>query len=256
VQKRKQIAKDLKRPDHFVDFWTHTWQRLAEVLAPRRKPAVAAAVALAVVLVGAAIFNYWDGTRRLAASRALVRVQQIQTAELLPATDDKNDIESDARSDVPRFKTQPERQTAVLKELDTFLSQNGSSGLKAQAQIMRGGVLLAIGRFDDALGAYDAALSARLDARLRFLAHEGQGYAYEGKGDLDKAAAAFAKIAADAGAFQGFYQDASLYHKARLTELKGDKAGAVAIYKQILDKVPDTAMKDQITDRLALLEAK
>ncbi|MES1209570.1 MAG: tetratricopeptide repeat protein, partial [Pseudomonadota bacterium] len=112
------------------------------------------------------------------------------------------------------------------------------------------------GRFDDAIAAYQDALSNRLDERLRFLAHEGQGYAHEGKGDTDKALAAFAQISGDATAFGGFYQDAALYHKARLTEAKGDKSGAVAIYKQILDKVPETAMKDQITDRLALLEAK
>ncbi|MES1207976.1 MAG: hypothetical protein ABUS79_18735, partial [Pseudomonadota bacterium] len=124
MQKRNKIAKDLKRPDQFVDFWTHAWQRLLAILVPRRKPALAASVAIAVVLIGAAIFNYWDGTRRLKASRELVRIQEIQTAELLPAPEEgkdegknegKNDIGNDASSDVPRFKTQGERQTAVLK---------------------------------------------------------------------------------------------------------------------------------------------
>jgi hypothetical protein len=90
---------------------------------------------------------------------------------------------------------------------------------------------------------------------LRFLAHEGLGYAYEGKGELDKAVAAFGQLTGDATDFHGFYQDRALYHQARLSQIKGDKAAAVKGYRQILDKVPDTSMKDEIVDRLAVLEA-
>ncbi len=276
MAKHKQIVKELKRPDQFVDFWTHASQRIRAVLGPRRKPAIAAAVALAVVLVGASIFNVWDGNRRIEASRVLGHVQKIANADLLPTVSEakdadgkmqiklgpdgrpggKSDAQDDAKDGVPRFKTASERQTAVVKELDSFLTTHGTSGLKAEALIMKGSALLGLGRFDDAIAAYQSALDGRLDARLRFVAHEGQGYAYEGKRELDKALAAFGQIAGDAAAFGGFYQDRALYHKARLTEVKGDKAGAVAIYHQILDKVPDTAMKGEISDRLAVLEGK
>jgi tetratricopeptide (TPR) repeat protein len=253
VAKHKQIVKDLKRPDQFVDFWTHASQRVVAVVAPRRKPVIALVVALVVSFVGISIINYVDGNKRLAASRSLARIQEVANAELLDGTSDAKDGPKDG---VPRFKTYAEQQTAVLKELDAFLATSPAAGLKEEALVMKGATLLSAGKSDDAITSYQAALSGRLDARLRFLAHEGLGYAFEGKGDLDKALAAFGQLSSDATEFRGFYQDRALFHKARLTEAKGDKAGAVATYRQILDKVPDTTMKDEITDRLALLEAK
>jgi tetratricopeptide (TPR) repeat protein len=261
VGKHKKIVKELKRPDQFVDFWTRASHTIATVVAPRRKPAIAVVVALAVVLVGAAIFNVWDQSRRLTASRKLARIQQIANAELLPAASGAKEAEAadakdESKDGIARFKTIAERQTEVLKELDSFLATHAGAGLRAEALIMKGAALLGVGKNDEAIAAYQLALDGHLDARLRFLAHEGQGYAYEAKGDLDKAVAAFGQIAGDATQFHGFYQDRALYHKARLVEIKGDKSGAVTIYRQILDKVPDTSMKDEIMDRLSVLESK
>ena len=252
--KRKKVVQELKHPDHFVDFWTRTFQKLVAVLAPRRKPAIAAVVAVGVVLVGAAVFNVWDQNRRIGLSQSLAHAQRIANAELLSdATNPKDDA---SKTDVPRFKTAQERGDAVLKELDSFLSGRASRGLMNEARLMKGATLLGLGRSDDAIKAYEAALNESLDARLRFLAHEGIGYAYEAKGDLDKALNAFGQIAGDAKEFQGFYADRALFHRARLTAVKGDRPGAVTLYRQILDKAPDPAMKSEITDRLAVLEAK
>jgi tetratricopeptide (TPR) repeat protein len=260
VGKHKKIAKELKRPDQFVDFWTRASHAIVAAVGPRRKPAIAIAVALGVVLIGSAIINTWDASRRVSASRVLGHIQKMANAELLPAATDSKDGESkdsakESKDDVPRFKTASERQNAVLKELDQFLAGGAASSLKVEALIMKGATLLDVGRNDDAIAAYQSALSGRLDPRLRFLAHEGLGYAYEGKGDLEKAQAAFGQLTGDASGFHGFYQDRALFHKARLVEIKGDKSGAVMIYRQILDKDPDTSIKDEIVDRLALLEA-
>jgi len=255
VAKHKQIVKDLKRPDQFVDFWTHTWQRVVAVLAPRQKPAIAAAVAIAVVVIGVSIFNFWDGSRHVEASRKLSRIQDIANAELLAEAADPA-LTPPAKSEVPRFKTAAERENAVVKELDQFLAGDATAGLKDEAFILKGAALLTLARHDDAIATYHSALGAKLDARLRFLAIEGLGYAYEGKGDLDRAISEFGKLGTEASGMRGFYEDRALYHKARLTALKGDKAGAVTIYKQILTKVPETGLKDDISDRLALIEAK
>lgn len=253
MAKHNKIVKELKRPDQFVDFWTHAWNGVLAVLAPRRKPAIAALVAVAVVVIGASIFNYWDGSRHQVAARKLSHIQEIANADLLT---DVPDPRKDVKDQAPRFKTAAEREGAVLKELDQFVAADATAGLKDEALVMKGAALLTLARYDDALGAYQAALAAKLDARLRFLAVEGSGYAYEGKGDLDKALAEFAKLATDNGGLGGFYADRALYHQARLTALKGNREAAVALYKQILTKVPDTGLKDEITDRLALIEAK
>jgi len=256
----KKIAKELKRPDHFVDFWTHTWNRLVAFVGPRRKPGLFGLGTLVAVLVGGAVLGKFDDDKRVAASEELARIQHMANAELDTSAPDKNgnriEEKKDSSDGVPRFATAELRRAAVLKELEQFIAKNVVTGLKDEALVMKGSQLLDAGKFDDAVTAYQAALAAKLDPRLAFLAHEGLGYAYEGKGDFDQALKAMDQLAGDAAGFQGFYRDRALYQKARLTERKGDRAGAVKLYKEVLDKAPDTTLHDEISDRLAVLEAK
>jgi tetratricopeptide (TPR) repeat protein len=266
VAKHKKIVKELKQPDQFVDFWTRSLTRIGQVVGPRQKPVIAGAVALIVVLIGAIIFENVDEDHKVDASDVLVRIEKMAIADLEPAPPEPGAdgvkapapaVDADKeKDDVPRFKTATERQQAVLKEIDGFLAKSSASALKPEALVIKGGALLEAGRFDDAIAAYDGALGAKLDTRMRFLAHEGKGYAFEGKGDLDKAAAAFGELEQDAGAFHGFYKDRATYQKARIAERKGDQAGAVKLYKQVLERSADSPLHDEITDRLAVLEAK
>ena len=101
-----------------------------------------------------------------------------------------------------------------------------------------------------------AILDGKLDDRLRFLARDGLGYAYEHKGDLDRALATFSKLGDDASSMSGFYKDRAMYQKARLTELRGNRDEAARLYHEVLDKNPTTSLRDEITNRLALLELK
>lgn len=247
----KDIAKDLKRPDQFVDFWTRTSHRIGAFIAPRRKPALAALVALIVVLIGGTLIDRWDTSRRESASHAFARIEAIAIADLLPASGTPPPGET---SDVPRFKTAEERRSAVLKELDGFLSAHGRSKLRDEALMMKGKELFVAGRHDESLAAYEAALAAKVPARLAFLAHEGIGYAHEGKGQLDQALAAFGRMADTASSFQGFSRDRALYHRARITERKGDKAAALKLYNEALQANPDGSLRDEIADRVALLD--
>lgn len=247
----KDIAKDLKRPDQFVDFWTRTSHRVGAFIAPRRKPALAALVALIVVLIGATLIDRWDTSRRESASHAFARIEAIAIADLLPASGTPTTGETD---DVPRFKTAEERRSAVLKELDTFLSAHGRSKLRDEALVMKGKELFVAGRHDESLAAYEAAIAAKVPARLAFLAHEGVGYAHEAKGQLDQALAAFGRMADTASAFQGFSRDRALYHRARITERKGDKAAALKLYNEALQANPDGSLRDEIAGRVALLD--
>jgi len=248
---KKKLVKELKQPDQFVDFWTHAWNRIVEVLGPRRKPLFAGLGALLGVITAAAIFQKVDDDKKIDASAAFATLEKAANPDLDTGT--PSPLKDD---DAPHFKTAADRQAAVLKQDDDFLAKYRTTGLKDEALIVKGGQLLDAGRYDEAIAAFDAAIGAKLDPRLRFLAHEGTGYAYEGKGDFDKAAAAFAALDEDAKQFQGFYRDRAVYQKARMTERKGDRAGAVKLYKEVLDKMPDSLLHDEITDRLAVLEAK
>jgi tetratricopeptide (TPR) repeat protein len=207
--------------------------------------------ALVVVVVASLVFSEVSEHRAAHASQALARVEKIATAELIPEGGTPHD------DGVPHFKTEKERLEAALKELDGFLGAEPHNSLAAEAHLERGELLLSLDRADEARAEYAALVDGgKLDDRLRFLAREGLGYAYERKGDLDKAAAAFAKLGDDATSMAGFYKDRALYQKARITELRGNRDDATKLYHEVLDKNPTTSLRDEITNRLASLELR
>jgi len=89
------------------------------------------------------------------------------------------------------------------------------------------------------------------------------GYALEAKaaamedvkareGGLEAALAAFKNMQT---AKDGPSYDQSLYHQARILSVLNRRDEAVALFKQILAEKPDTTLKVEIENRLALLEA-
>jgi tetratricopeptide (TPR) repeat protein len=256
--------KELRQPDEFVSFWTHTAQKGAKFVEERRQALIIGVTMLGTVVVGSIVFSVVSEGRAARATEALARIERIATAELRP--DDAAKPGADgaptpppATDDgVPHFKTAKERDEATLKELDAFLAGPRNS-LTQSARLERGPLLLALGRAPEALTTYEAILADKPDDRLRFLAREGLGYAQEQKGDLEAAAGTFAKLADDAAVFKeggGFYKDRAVYHKARIAELRGNADDARKLYREVLDKSPTTSLRDEITNRLAVLELK
>jgi tetratricopeptide (TPR) repeat protein len=251
--------KELKQPDEFVSFWTHAGQRATELANQYRRALLAASTALLTVVVGLIIFSNVSEHRAKTASDALARIARVATAELRPEGAPAAGPEGTPPADdgVPHFKTDKERAEAALKELDAFVAMSGNP-LRMEGKLQRGPLLLSLGRAPEAVSAYQEILSGRVDDRLRFLAHEGLGYALEAKGDLPGALAAFDKLTEDAAAFDntGFYKDRAGFHKARIAELQGNLTDAKKIYREVLDKNPTTSLRDEITNRLAILELK
>jgi len=250
VVKNKGLSKkELKQPDQFVSFWTRFSEQAGKYISERRKPLLIAVGALAGVVTATVIYGQIRERAALRSSEALERVSKIATAELLPAEG------SPAKEDnLPHFKTDKERLEAALKEVDGFLASEPHSPLHREAQLQKAGLLLDLQRPDEAIPLYSDVLESRLDSNLKFIAQEGLGYAYEAKGDLDQALAAFTKLAGDNP--KGFYHDRSLYHQARIAERKGNPAEAMKLYKEVLEKSPQTALRDEISNRLAVLETK
>ena len=245
--------KELKRPDEFVSFWTRIAAGAGDFFTIRKRAIVIGVTALATVIVGSIIFSAMAERKAIRASHALERVHKIAAADLTPAG-------APAKDDgLPHFKTEKERLEAALKELDGFLNAEPRNPLAAEARLERGALLLALGRADEAITTYQQVLGGKLDDRLRFLAHEGLGYAYEQKGDLDKAQAAFEQLGqlkGDSSAMAAAFKDRALYQKARIAELKGNRKDATKLYQEVLDKNPNTSLRDEVTNRLAALELK
>jgi tetratricopeptide (TPR) repeat protein len=239
--------KQLKNPDQFVSFWTHVGAFLN-----KHRMAVLAGVG-GLVLVGVGVWAVTTVSAKHAAedSAAFGRIERVANADLLPATGEgpKSD------DGLPHFKTEEARFEAALKEADTFLSQHGGSDLKAEALLLKARFLLALGKNSEALAIYQGQLGG-IDARLRFLAHEGLGYALEANGQLDAAISAFSALADESQAAAGFYRDRALFNKARLLEKKGSAKEAEKLLHEILQQTPTTTLKEEINDRLAALEGK
>jgi tetratricopeptide (TPR) repeat protein len=248
--------KELKHPDQFVSFWTHFWAQASRVLAANSRQMIVGVAVLALVIVSTVAYAQVRARRAEVASQALARIDHIATADLLPADAVATPPKDDG---LPHFKTDKERLEAALKEVEAFLTTNTSSRLRPEALLHKGAYLLGLGRFDEAVAAYTQLLEGNADQRLRLLANEGLGYALEAKGDLDKAAAAFGRLREGTGTdakLDGFYQDRALYHQARLTEIKGNRADAAKIYRELLDKAPNSSLRDEVYNRLAVLESK
>ncbi len=247
--------KELKGPDHFVSFWTRVSHKVAEMMVSRKRAIAVGLGVLVLVVAGSLAFASMRERRAVAASQMLARVQKITTAELLTA-DRPPESPAPADDGIPRFKTDAERRQAAVKEIDTFLASKPSNPLREESLLTKAAFLIDLGRHDEAIALYGQLLSGDLAKHLRFLAHEGIGYAYEAKGELDKAATAFSRLGEEAAASGGFYQDRATYHKGRIAERKGDKPAAIKLYHEVLDKMPDSTLRDEISSRLAILEPK
>jgi len=242
---KRYTRKELKRPDEFLTFWQHVY----EVLRGSGRPIV-----IGLVIAGLAIGSTmaWSSRHERTeseASRALSRAMKIYSAELL--TDEEAGRKATEEDEIPRFKTAEERRKATLAALDETLARFKDSGTTRDVEMVRAGVLLDGEKYDEAIKAYgDFLARTDTDHRLRFLAREGRGYAFEGKGQLDLALDEFRKLEMEGD----LYKDRAQYHQARLLEKKGDAPGAEKMYKAILDKFPATGLRDEIGNRLAALE--
>jgi tetratricopeptide (TPR) repeat protein len=246
---KRLSKKALKQPDQFVGFWQVASARVGQFAAANAKALVVGLSALATVVVGLVVTGLISETRAGHATVALDRVQKIASAELsTPGAPPKADS-------IPRFATDKERLEGALAGLDAHF-KSGHGALGPEAALMRGSLLLDLGRLDEAQADYENLLNGRLDARLRFLAREGLGYAYERKGKLAEAQTTFAKLGGDASGLGDFYKDRARYHEARLAELQGNPGEAARIYHEVLEKNPNTSLREEISNRLALLELK
>jgi hypothetical protein len=251
--------KELKQPDEFVSFWTHAAERAKSIASARKRELLVVATMLVTIVAGFIVFSTVSERRGRNASDALARIDRLASAEVRPegsmATNpDGTPVVDDG---VPHFKTEKDRAEATLKELDAFIA-GSSNPLRMEGRLRRGPILLTLGRAPEAIKTYQEILSGSIDDRLRFLAREGLGYAQEQSGDLPAALATFDKLTDDAAPFKetGFYKDRAAFHKARIAELRGNSEDAKKLYREVLDKNPTTSLRDEITNRLAVLELR
>lgn len=242
----KKTDKELKAPDQFVTFWA----KVGAAISARKQLAFGGVVALLATVAIIWAVQVFLASRAAEESQAFARIHAVATAALIPEggeapkSDDK----------LPHFKTEKERLEAALKEADGFISGRGSR-LRDEALLLKARYLMALGRPADAVSIYNQ-LTGTLDERLWFLAQEGLAYAHEAAGQADKALESFGQLAERAKARGNFMRDRALYNRARLLEQKGAAKEAEKVYREILSELPQSTLKDEINDRLAVIGGK
>lgn len=251
MPKRKISKKELQQPDQFVDFWTRATTAAASWASAHQRALVVSVTALVTVVVGSVVLSQVSQRRASHAAEALDRGEKIAAAEpAVPGATAPDD-------GVPHLGSARDQDEAALKQLDEKFG-SGRGPLAAEAGLVRARLLLDLGRAAEAASAFQGLLDGKLDARIRFLAREGLGYAQEAQGKLAEADSTFSQLGEDAtrAGLQGFYKDRALYHQARLAELRSNPADAARLYHEVLDKFPTTTLRDEIQNRIAALELK
>jgi tetratricopeptide (TPR) repeat protein len=203
-------------------------------LPPARTLVVAGALAL--VLLGAAAGGwYWyDGQQRRVAgayAEVMTRVYAAQSPQA-PA----------------------EARARAQQELEQLLARHPSAGPVAEAAFELGNLRYGARQWAPARGAYEIALARGRSATVRVLARTSIGYTWEAERDWGKAIEAFQAVARDLWP-KDFLFDEVQFALARVQELGGRPAEAIATYRRVLKDAPGSVRGDEARQHLMRLGA-
>lgn len=241
--------KDLKQPDEFVSFWTHLGQKIAT----HRRGVIAAGAAIVLGTGGGWGYLAWQESRAMDDTERFARIEKNALAPVVPDKPDQAKPTKAEFDDILHFKTDEDRLQATIKEAEAFVASHGTKGLGRRALMVKANALLALGKFADAVTAYQQLLDGETDKSMRLIERDGLALALEGQGQTDKAIETYGSMAEEGRQAGNFYVDRALYGKARLLQKQGKGKDAEKILREILDKSPKTSLRREIDDRLATL---
>jgi tetratricopeptide (TPR) repeat protein len=234
--------KELRAPDAF--------QRVGGVarrwLEQRRMIALVAAILVVVAAMVAAVVSSLASRREQRAAHGLgtaLKALDRPVGESIPGDEQKP------------FANQQEKDQALVAGLTPFRVEYSGTLPAATAALPLGEAELRLSQADGALPHFGDFLSHTPSTQiLRVSALEGEGYAWEAKGQLDRALDAFERMSReDAGGFLG---GMGLYHRARILVLQGKKAEAAQAFQELVIAKPGTPAATLAQDRLGLLAAE
>lgn len=157
--------------------------------------------------------------------------------------------------DEPPFKTEAEKDEALVKSLTDFRAKHPGKKAAVSAALPLAQALLRQGKADQAMPLIDEFLSKSEPSDvLRPAAYEARGYALEAQKKYDEALAAFDLLARENKT--DFLRGMGLYHRARMLIAKGDTAGAAKTLSEIEGAAPNTAAARLAKERIAVLASQ
>jgi tetratricopeptide (TPR) repeat protein len=243
---KKMTKQELRAPDAFQLYGAEASDWLM-----KRQQIIGTAVA--VLLIGgliAAIVHYFSSRSEMQASKALGQSLAVLDRPVVEGAE----LQAPPGEEPP-FKTQQEKDQAIVKSLTDFRAQHKGSEAAVTAALPLGKAEYRLGNHDGALAAFgDFIKDAPKNDPLLAAAYEGQGYAYEAKGQLDQALEAFKGMAkVESG---DYLQGMGLYHQARILVQQGKKDEAAQVLADLKSSQANTAAGRLATERLAVLAAQ
>ncbi|MBK9031780.1 MAG: hypothetical protein IPL61_10725 [Myxococcales bacterium] len=224
---------------------------ITDRLMPHVKKIAAGAGALVVVIVVYYSYRWYKHTQEEKATTVLVRGLELGDRAVKP-----EDASSAAPADgEPSWKTYGERAEATAAAIAKAGRARGA------AAVYEANLLLTAGKLDAALAAFRKVGNGTSDDAV--LAREGVGITLETQAAaatdpamrqrlLEEALAAFRAVQPDD---KGARRDYALFHEARVLEALGKPSEAVAPLTRALSVAPDSMLKQDIENRLAVLGA-
>ena len=200
---------------------------------PPVRTLVIAGVAVAIVALAAfGGWAWWDAQQRrtmAATAEVLARVQ--------PA------LAPDATAEV---------KLAAAKDLEQILERYPSARSVPDAAYELGNVRFSSGQYAPARTAYELALQRGASGLVATMSRAGVARTWEAERNFNQAATAYDALVKSLDSRSFLYEDA-LLDQARVLELAGKKAEAIAIYQKLLKEVPTAKRSDDVRSRLASL---
>jgi len=200
-------------------------------------PRTLVAAGVAVVLVGAIAFGgwYWYDRQQRRVGAAYAEVMTRAYAAQTPQ------VPSDTR-------------TRVARDLEELIARHPSGPSAAEAAYELGNLRYAAQQYAGARGAYEMAVARGGSPTVRTLARASIGYTWEAERNFAKAVEAHQLVARDVGP-KDFLYEQTLLDLARVQELAGRPADAIATYQRLLKELPSARRADDIRGRLVTLGA-
>ena len=210
--------------------------------------------ALGVLLVGGLIAATWHYFATRGEDKASKQLGQALTVMERPVVTGV-DLQPAVPDQEPPFKSEKEKDEAIVKSLGDFRAAHAGTDAAAMAALPLAKAEYRLGNYEGALAGFAEFIDkGRKEDPLMVSAREGQGYAYEAKAQLDQALASFQEMAKLDGG--GFLQGMGQYHQARILVAQGKKDEAAQLLSDLKSSQTNTAAGRLATERLAVLAAE
>jgi tetratricopeptide (TPR) repeat protein len=198
----------------------------------RRRPiGLLIAVALVGSVSGILVHGCFE-EQAAKASALMAEGLEASTASVVPADEETAELPKEDDRQLT-FDSKKARATETLKRWKKVVA-GADADIQIAGEIGVATAHFELGEHDKAIQAYEKLLSKKGSALelLRPAAIEGLGYALEAAGKIDEAKARFDKLMAESS---GEAKKMATYQAARMAQLKGDKATATKLLKEVVD---------------------